>query len=345
MLTLLYCTVHHAYTHIQEPQYFNHHWDKPESYYKKLVSQASSINGTCSKSGTKITGQFIDASPDYLHSKSTPGNMLLAWGPLRLGAKRLVAILRDPVAREFSWYNHLVKCCIPSIRRYMFKNNKKRLLGDAEINKACLVDKRCRWLCGRNTTDVQVDGVNVLSYRREMQALRSFEDYTTHNDLAWGKSSYADNLERWFAVFQRQQVLVLNFEQLIRKDLHLINVVAQHYELTQNFSAEIKLPKSNAASRDPTLEAQLLCSTVDRLEANQLKGQKDHLYKLLSASTKENPRPALEPAFGNFTRAKCVDKRTVLTDEITEDAFVKDAHAEFAKEKDNVTSHRQVQET
>jgi len=164
-----------------------------------------------------------------------------------------------------------------------------------------------------------------------MRALKSFEEYISSNDLAWGKSNYPDNLARWFNVFRRQQVLVLNFDQLIKKDLRLIDVVAQHFELSRNFSSEVKLPKTNAASKDPTLEAQLLCSTVDFLEANQLKGQKEKLYKLLSENTQQNPKSALEPEFGMFQRASCVDSMAVLTDEITEEAFEKEkyAHAEL----------------
>jgi len=273
-------------SNFKEPQYFNHFWHMGEQFYRKRLVR----NPRC-------VGDYLDATPDYLHSPLAPSNMLQAWGKERVADKRLVVILRDPISRQFSWYNHEIKLCVPPIRKYMASRGKKALLG-REISIACSKDKHCRHLC----TDVEG---KTMSFRQELRVLNSFDVYvaaSARHDV----NLYAKGLERWLRVFRREQVLVLNFEQLVGVNSSLVEVVARHYEI-KPFAPDTRLPRDNAASFDPSLQTALQCSSVRQLEQRYAEPTRE-LYQLLARNEPDNPRSLLEPPFGTFSRAKCVDE-------------------------------------
>lgn len=269
----------------KEPQYFNHFWHMGERFYRKRMVKHQ-----------RCTGSYLDATPDYLHSSSAAGNMLQAWGAQRIAEKRLVVILRDPISRQFSWYNHEIKLCVPALRKFMYNRKQKTLVG-AEVEKACSKDKHCKHLC------TNVAGKS-MSYKHELVALNSFDDYVASSQRH-DVNLYGQSLARWLRVFQRRQVLVLNFEQLVSNN-SLIDTVAQHYNL-KPFRSGSRLPKDNSMSIDPTLQTQLLCSSREKLE-KLYTAPTQELYALLARNDPANPRSILEPAFGTFRRAKCVSQ-------------------------------------
>ena len=310
---LLYTHPDICRSNYKEPQYFNHYWHMGEQFYKKRVVR-----------NPKCQGHYVDATPDYLHSQLAASNMLQAWGPKRIKEKRLVVILRNPIAREFSWYNHLIKACIPTLRRYMYRK-KQRTVSGQDALKACGSDKHCDNLCGNSTT-------RTMTYKRELDFLVPFDQYIRDSALLT-KSNYAHNLKRWLEVFQRKQILVLNFDQLINPKNDLINVVAQHYGL-EAFPSSARLPKDNTASQDPTMHTELLCSTLERLE-EYYASSTEELYQLLAANNPKNPRTPLEPPFGVFPRPKCVNKILSQTEDNGEDAFNADARADAVTDHDD----------
>ncbi|KAJ1404435.1 P-loop containing nucleoside triphosphate hydrolase protein [Ochromonadaceae sp. CCMP2298] len=62
-------------------------------------------------------GKYIDGSTNYLAGSQVPKRMNDTFQETR-GNKRFVVVLRDPVARAFSWYNHQVKHCLSGMHRY-----------------------------------------------------------------------------------------------------------------------------------------------------------------------------------------------------------------------------------
>ena len=148
---------------------------------------------------------FVDASPDYLHSYDAADNLLAAYGSQGLRSKRLVVLLRNPVEREFSWYNHLVKNCVPKLRAYMKKpaHKKKELRGGKAIWAACKTSRHCRSLCRDDH-----DAARTMTAKNPLAGLFSFEAYTM--EASMHRSHYAENLRRWLKVFDRKQVLVVS---------------------------------------------------------------------------------------------------------------------------------------
>jgi hypothetical protein len=320
----------------KEPQFFNHHFNKGEKYY---------VNHFPSKLCTKKNGKFIDASPDYLHSREAPTNMMTAYGN-RLHTKKLIVLLRNPIEREYSWYNHLVKNCVPKIRGYMKRKKLERLDGDA-IWGACKISKHCRDICDRQnpnpksntdtiytatntnttsntttntTTNTNINGnatttikntsttvnntaafmeLKFMTFKNVMSGLMSFDDFLKINPLH--RSSYSDNIRRWLQVFDRKQILIMNFDTLITNQTESMKSIANFFNI-EPFHEGTKLPKVNSARKDPSLKSPLLCKTIRRIADEGMNIKTNDLYKLLN----EGIKPTDELPFPKFVDPPCL---------------------------------------
>lgn len=119
-----------------------------------------------------------------LVGEASPSYLLHPYAPERAAAlvprARLVVLLRDPVARALSHYHHEVA------------------LGREPLSFEEALDREPERLSG------ELDRLGDTSYFSR--------PWWDHTYLARGR--YAEQLERWFAVFPRQQLLVLASERL-----------------------------------------------------------------------------------------------------------------------------------
>ncbi len=130
-------------------------------------------------------GLNLDSSPYYLFHPAVPARLYTL-----LPQARLIVLLRDPVRRAYSHYWHERDKGRESLEFEAAIAAEPSRLGDAE---AALADGRI----GRSTAHQH------FSY------------------LARGR--YAEQLERWFAIFPRDQFLLLRFEDLAREPLTVLN--------------------------------------------------------------------------------------------------------------------------
>lgn len=130
-------------------------------------------------------GINLDSSPYYLFHPAVPERMRAL-----LPDARLIALLRDPVRRAYShyWHEHA--------------RGREKLSFEAAIDAepARLADAEA--LLARGTID-----------RSEV-----------HQHLSYlSRGRYAEQLERWFALYPRDRLLVLRFEDLVRQPLAVLN--------------------------------------------------------------------------------------------------------------------------
>jgi hypothetical protein len=130
-------------------------------------------------------GLNLDSSPYYLFHPAVPERLHAL-----LPQARLIVLLRDPVRRAYSHYWHERDKGRETLEFEAAIAAEPARLGDSE---AALAEGRI----GRNAAHQH------FSY------------------LARGR--YADQLERWFALFPREQFLVLRFEDLAREPLVALN--------------------------------------------------------------------------------------------------------------------------
>lgn len=130
-------------------------------------------------------GINLDSSPYYLFHPAVPERMR----PLLPDAK-LIVLLRDPVRRAYShyWHEHA--------------RGREKLSFEAAID----------------AEPARLEDIEAALVRGDIDRSEA------HQHLSYlARGSYAEQLERWFALYPRERVLVLRFEDLVRQPLAVLN--------------------------------------------------------------------------------------------------------------------------
>lgn len=171
----------------KEVSFFDRHYGRGEAWYRGQFPSRPWLWLAGGRSGrTPLVGE---ASPSYLLHPHAP-----ARARALLPDARLVVLLRDPVDRAFSHYNHEVA------------------LGREPLSFEDALDRE------PERTDGELSRLGDTRYFS-----RAWWDFTY---LARGR--YAEQLERWFAVYPREQLLVLASEKLRRDPAAVYARVLEH---------------------------------------------------------------------------------------------------------------------
>jgi len=159
-------------------------------------------------------GLNLDSSPYYLFHPAVPRRL-----HERLPDAKLIVLLRDPVRRAYSHYWH--------------ERDKGRERLSFEDAIAAEADRL------GNSEQRLADG--TLARSREHQHF---------SYLARGR--YAEQLDRWLAVFPHEQLLVLKFEDLAREPLEALNRTLNFLGLPR--AASVSLEARNTRKYSPLAE-------------------------------------------------------------------------------------------
>jgi hypothetical protein len=152
-----------------------HHFDRrpqPIARYRAFFPRRSVLDAVAARTGCALTGE---ATPYYLFHPAVPARMHAV-----IPDVRLIAVLRDPVARAISAYHHAVR------------------MGDERRPIEVALDPAA--------AEVLAPASDASWYDAPRCPAR------LHGYLARGR--YAEQLERWLAVFPREQLLVTESDAL-----------------------------------------------------------------------------------------------------------------------------------
>eukprot|EP00804_Cyclotella_cryptica_P011581 CCRYP_012092-RB/>CCRYP_012092-RB protein AED:0.26 eAED:0.26 QI:94/1/1/1/1/1/2/1607/402 len=159
----------------KEVHFFDKFYDKGIEYYVKRFKHCTE--------GVYHKGFSLDATPNYLNlarrvydtysNKNVPANIM--------GRLKLMVILREPISRELSWYNHKVS---------LFRAGRR--VG------YCM--------------DVSHENGTVKSFDEYADELKERLLDRPHNAFGF----YVDHLRTWVTLFDRQQLLILSYDELLR---------------------------------------------------------------------------------------------------------------------------------
>lgn len=194
---------------IKEVHYFTLHADEPLDYYRAHFPRA---------------GQFahvLESTPYYLFHPAVPERVQRA-----LPESRLVVLLRDPVDRAYSHYNH------------------ERQLGHERLDFAAALEAEPGRLAG------------------EEERLRADPRYHSfaHQHFSYlGRGMYAEQLDRWYAAFPREQILVLASEDLFADPAGVLHRVQAWLGLSEHTPASLAArgARSYAAKMSSDTRAEL----------------------------------------------------------------------------------------
>ncbi|KAL3827154.1 hypothetical protein ACHAXA_006709 [Cyclostephanos tholiformis] len=168
-----------------EPYYYRkeaHFFDIDWNFHRGMEYYASRYEGTCG-------APALDATPDTLAFAQRVHDIYLSAGCAT--TVKIIVVLRDPIARELSLYNHLVYDC-------------------QRLDPSQLSD----WHKQVTKTDNSIMSFDEFVRDVSLPALATDEA----QDYGLGRSSrhglYANHLQDWFRLFDRNQILVLSYDEL-----------------------------------------------------------------------------------------------------------------------------------
>lgn len=237
-------------------------------------------------------GRFMEATPNRLRDPYV-SSRLSHFIPRRFQkGLRFVVMLREPQARDFSWYEHmLVKA--PWFQQQWFRsiNEKKGKHRSFPTNYEDYVSLNLN-LTRKTVFNGRRDGYGVL----------------------WN-GMYALQIQNWGKSFPRNQILVLRFSAVIAKPDEFIERIRKFLNLPKK--SDVHLPKVNSHKEEQGVQSsdrlkETSCEVLQQI-ADFYANWNYRLYFDLEQDHNAGNCPDEEPPFGEFPRPYTCDQGTFLS--------------------------------
>jgi hypothetical protein len=238
----------------------------------------------------------IDGTPRYIRLKEAAQHVASAYSVESLKKKKFILILREPVAREFSWYRHRMRSCLKTIKRSarkaIVKYDEKKGINVYDKSDICN-DPTCPTVgCKSMPADENV----------EKTAQSHLAPFPAYADKYMEKydSEYASQIKEWLKYIRRDQLFILNGQTLYEDTDDTMNRLSTFLGLKHDWGVNVTVPSLNVNY----VEAEFPCKLFDKLEA-YYQPHNEALYALMAAGG----GPATEPPFPKFTSSRkiCTD--------------------------------------
>jgi hypothetical protein len=236
----------------------------------------------CSSAGTALS---FDATPlTWL----MPHRLAAAYSPQQLAAKKFIVVLRHPVDREFSWYNHQLRGCLFQMRKHPFKIGLDRHASYSSISQQRL----CIKLLNDENHYQNFDGTETNKQLLSLTNLKAFREYALPPAGLRGDSSYSAMLNKWLNILRRDQILILNFRSSITNRTATLETISNFLDLKVPWPANYTVPGTVSSLTDG---AKLDCETVREL--NLFFDQENKNLADFANGAASGARPRSEPPF------------------------------------------------
>jgi len=227
-------------------------------------------------SGLCPTRCFMEATPENFRNAYAPST-LRSWATLREASlARFLVILREPAARDLSWFNHAVRL------RRTADTPKNRWLGgrtsDANLSMEsgdslhATYDKFVRWRVADWTQCVdERNGKIEPSRRRQVSYQLYIQCYRPppYYDNLIARGFYAAQLQGWVQAWRRDQILVTTFDDVVANPHGFFTALVKFLGLIRPSRAQDRLPAKNSGVllNDPKRSVDTMwCSTLRVME-------------------------------------------------------------------------------
>lgn len=251
-----------------EPWYYNKEvqfFDQPHRYHKGVGFYAKRFQ-QCNSS------QYaMDATPNTISFPDHVESIFKSAGESHLRKLKVIVVLREPVSRELSLYNH-------KVFEYMETKAKDQ------------------WY-----SDVSAGNTSVVPFTKYLDILVRDIEKPGPWGMEWGLADtgvYVKHLRKWLSFLDRKQLLAIPYDEFKHDPRSVEKRIRQF--LGVNF--EGSTPYTNVLDNTEKVEWPS-CHAVDRL--NDLFDEKNkELYELLNS--KSGPSAELKP-FPEFKKQKCAE--------------------------------------
>ena len=237
-----------------EPSYFSKevHFFQDDRRFEKGISFYASRFENDNERGT---GPYLDASPGTFTRPDRVRDTYEAAGGNQVNEVKFIVMLREPIARELSIYNHMTDL-VRVREKSAYSNSTEWYRRDVVRDDGCLM---------------------------------SFDEFVEKKTLHSIKSGtnrglYTEKLQDWFALFSREQILVLSYDEFTidkpkiqeRVQKFLGRTIPGEFKHVNSHSSPFKVREISPETRLKLIDA--------------YKPHNEELYKLLDAL----PGPPME---------------------------------------------------
>lgn len=256
---------------------------------------------------------FADSTPTRLASGFSPRELArLAAGAQLRDHIRIIVILREPISRHLSWYNHRLAQPVDfhtpdpfsfwrsEMRQCpSFKRLPTSAVPSHAMVAACHLEK---WQSSGCQTNTSRSSASVQCWQRQAQRVGTFNWVV--------ESIYAPALSLWTAHWPRKQILVLQFGALISEGMGpALDFAGIRLSSTGASVQHASLPLVN--TKDSACKARLVeCATQHAMSA-VFDPWNEVLLAQLRDDVHAGRAPTQEPAFAPFVVQSLCESRTL----------------------------------
>jgi len=153
---------------------------------------------------------------------------------------KFIAILREPVGRMVSWYNHLRSITPEDEYRNCYKYCARLFRETFKDNPPSNSGIRP----GENISIAQGD---------DLEKFLSFEEFALTEEVTIRKGKYINILEQYFDVFGAENVLVLNFDYLMKFQRKTMTLISEFIGIDDAWDSNFTFPHFNEFEFDGKL--------------------------------------------------------------------------------------------
>merc|ERR1719382_336011 len=274
-----------------------HFFDKPKRYNQKAEFYCSRFE-TCERKGLDaVTDQKL-IDEEMLHIDSTPGyfdfevahRMEKTFPPSARKNMKLIVVLREPVGRLLSWYNHM-RFVLHDKREDRF-NTYYTIL--RTLFKNINPDDGVTFNSGLRLRTTSIPQGNHLD------EFLSFEEFTLTDEVSLRRGKYIDILREYLNVFDLENILVLNFDNMLKFPRKTLAVVSEFVGVDYVWNSTYTFEKANEHVFDDKM-------TLEKIDSKFLKELVDfyHPYNKELYSFLRKNRDKFwhgQPSFGSFRK-------------------------------------------
>lgn len=266
--------------------------------------------------GCKSNQVTVDATPKYIVGSEIAERIKASYKPESLAKKKFIILLRDPVARQYSEFQRVLRICFRVIE------DDKQLLRESTTRtpeeKRERAEKNCGLVLRPETLKKPKGGKSVVMKKENAMSFAEWS-VSPFGSYEQARGNYVHQIKHWLSVIDRSQLFILNFQSLIGNTTDCMQRLSAFLDIDYSGFLEtagnenktrVILPQPPASnSYVDWLPAFMDCKTHDVLD-KYYKEQNAGLYALINNDPK---KPKEEPYFPEFTsaRGKCKDVATV----------------------------------
>lgn len=268
-------------------------WYGKETHYWDNVTQGVALDPTYylqlyPKTRTHQCRSFLEATPNYLPMVKVAATISRLMPRQALAMVRFIIVLREPIARDLSSYNH---------QRHTHEDWVAACPANSFANFEAYAD------CGLGIYRRIFENAN-MSLDEKLSAVSRDLFYSVWSNL------YFPQLQGWLSYFPRDQFLVMQFDHVTKDPFpdirYLIRIFLENKSLGNFVSLEAKMYESNATlhptnvMNSPDKRTVIDCTAVDKLNSQIYHAWNSDLYTMLEDDRRLGRAPTYEPPFPHF---------------------------------------------